>query len=83
MKAIPYTSSLPGDILKNLEYYAGKFRIPKNKIIEQSLIAYFDQLKKAEYIHSFSKAANDEELLPMAEENLTDYLKILKDNETV
>lgn len=82
MKSVPYTSTLPEDVLKNLEFYAGKFRLPKNKIIEQSLIAYFERLKQAEYVHSFRKAAGDAQMQEMAEENLSDYLKILDENET-
>lgn len=82
MKTVPYTSTLPEDVLQNLEFYAGKFRLPKNKIIEKSLIAYFEQLKKAEYILSFRKATADPEMIQMAEENLSDYLKILNENET-
>ena len=82
MKAIPYTSALPEDVIKKLEFYAGKFRLPKNKIIEKSLITYFEQLKKAEYIHSFRKASGDTQILEMAEENLLDYLKILEEDET-
>jgi len=82
MKSVPYTSTLPEDVLKKLEFYAGKFRLPKNKIIEKSLIAYFEQLRKAEYILSFRQAAADPEMMQMAEENLSDYLKILEEDET-
>lgn len=78
-KSVNYTSSLPSDILKKVEEYAVKFKVPKNKIIEKSLLAYFEKLKRAEYIRSFRKAANDEEMISIAEEGLEDYLKILDD----
>jgi len=76
-KSLNYTSSLPADLLEKVEEYAAKFKIPKNKIIEKSLRAYFESLKKAEYIKSFLNAAQDTEMADMAEEGLEDYLKIL------
>lgn len=39
-------------------------------IIEDALTAYFEKLKKAEYTHSFRKAAKDEEIALMVEEGL-------------
>jgi predicted transcriptional regulator len=72
-----FTSSLPTETLDQLDLYARKLRIPKNRVIEQALNAYFDRLKKAEYELSFKKAANDEELFSLAEEGLDDYLKML------
>jgi metal-responsive CopG/Arc/MetJ family transcriptional regulator len=79
MKSHNFTSSLPLDLLDALDLYARKFKVPKNHIIEQALKAYFEKLKKAEYIHSFKKAAGDVEMISLAEEGLADYLKILED----
>ena len=59
-----------------LEHYAVRFKVPKNRIIENSLKAYFENLKRAEYIRSFRKAAGDSEIIDMAEDGLEDYLKI-------
>lgn len=72
-----YTSSLPAELIEMLDAYAKKFRLPKNRIMEQALRTYFEKLKKAEYAHSFRNAAADEEMVSMAEEGLEDYLKIL------
>ena len=77
MKSINYTSSLPAEMLEMLDYYAIRFKVPKNRIIENSLKAYFENLKRAEYIRSFKKASGDSEIVDMAEEGLEDYLKIL------
>ena len=76
-KSINYTSSLPIELLAQVEEYAEKFKVPKNKIIENSLLAYFEKLKRAEYIKSFRTAASESEIFDMAEEGLEDYLKIL------
>lgn len=76
MKTANYTSSLPVDLLDLLDHYAARFKVPKNRIIENSLRAYFENLKKAEYIHSFKKAAGDPEIAGIAGEGLEDYLKI-------
>lgn len=73
-----FTSSLPAEILEMLDAYARKFKVPKNRIMEQALIAYFEKLKNAEYARSFKKAAGDPDLISMAEEGLEDYLKILE-----
>ena len=77
MKSVNYTSSLPSELLEMLDHYAVKFKVPKNRIIENSLKAYFENLKRAEYIRSFKRAACDTNIIDMAEEGLEDYLKIL------
>jgi hypothetical protein len=77
MKPVTFTSTLPEDILKTLETYSVKFRVPRNRIMEQALRAYFEKLKQAEYIRSFKKAAGDPEMESLAKEGLEDYLKIL------
>ncbi len=79
MAAVNYTSTLPKELIELLDQYAGKFRLPKNRIIEQALRSYFERLKKAEYAHSFRKAAGEEETLTMAEEGLEEYLKIINE----
>jgi len=77
MKPITFTSTLPAEVWKSLETYAVKFKVPRNRIMENALLAYFDRLKQAEYTHSFKRAAADREMNLMAEEGLEDYLKIL------
>ncbi len=72
-----FTTSLPNDLVGTLSQYADKFKVPKNKILEEALQLYFDKLKKAEYTRSFRKAAQNEEMQSLAEEGLADYLKIL------
>jgi len=72
-----FTTSLPTDVINLLSHYADKFKVPKNKILEEALQLYFDKLKKAEYTRSFKKAALNEEMQNLAEEGLADYLKIL------
>ena len=76
-KSVNYTSSLPADILAKVEEYAERFKVPKNRIIENSLRAYFDNLKRAEYIRSFKTASGEQDVTDLAEEGLEDYLKIL------
>ena len=77
MKPINFTSSLPSELIQQLDGYSQKFNTPKNRIIEQALRTYFDKLKKAEYAHSFRKAAGDNEIQNMAEEAMEEYLKII------
>ncbi len=77
MKAVNYTSTLPSDVMERLDLYANRFKVPKNRLIEKSLRAYFERLKRAEYTRSFRRAAGDPEVVDMAEEGLDEYLKIL------
>ncbi|MEO8514862.1 MAG: CopG family transcriptional regulator [Ignavibacteria bacterium] len=72
-----FTSSINTKVMKRLRGYSDKYKMPKNKIIEDALLKYFDELKKAEYISSFKRANKDTEMLQMAEEGLEDYLQIL------
>ena len=77
--SITYTSTLPTDIANRLDQYAQKFKVPKNQLIEKALRAYFDKINRAEYIQSFKRANQDEEVVSLAEEGLEDYLKIIDD----
>lgn len=70
-----FTSTLPDELLKKLNEMAAKLAVPKNKIIEKALQIYLDQLTRAEYIKSFKSAANDDNVIAMAEEGMEDYLK--------
>jgi len=72
-----FTGNLPDDLLQKLNSMAKRLATPKNKIIEKALQIYLDQLTRAEYVQSYKQAANDNELLEMAEEGMEDYLKQL------
>jgi predicted transcriptional regulator len=74
-----YTSTLPDDLLQRLADYAKKLSLPKNKLVENALNLYLDHLKRAEYVKSYKKAAQDEDIILMAEEGMGDYLKQLED----
>ncbi len=73
-----FTSTLPDDLLFKLNEMEKKMAIPKNKIIEKALHIYLDQLVRAEYIKSYKNAGKDENILDIAEEGMTDYLKQLE-----
>jgi len=72
-----FTSTLPEEIFIKLNEMAVKLSIPKNKIIEKALKIYLDQLSRAEYIKSYKDAADDTDILVIAEEGMEDYLKQL------
>jgi predicted transcriptional regulator len=73
-----FTSTLPDELIKNLNEMAGKLAIPKNKIIEKALKIYLDQLTRAEYVKSFKLASEDENIIEIAEEGMVDYLNQLE-----
>jgi predicted transcriptional regulator len=74
-----FTSSLPAETLNQLDHYARVLSMPKNRVIERALKAYFEKLKRAEFEYSFKKAAGDAEILAMAEDGLEDYLKMIRE----
>ena len=74
-----FTSTLPEELLARLDQAAKQLSVPKNRLIEKALTIYLDQLIRAEYIKSFSKGSQDENLLNMAEEGMEDYLKQLEE----
>jgi hypothetical protein len=73
-----FTSTLPDNILLELSKKAKKLSLPKNKIIEKALSIYLDQLNKAEYIASYKRAENDDDIISIAEEGMEDYFKQLE-----
>lgn len=74
-----YTSTLPDDLLQKLADYAKKLSLPKNKLMENALNLYLDHLKRAEYVKSYKKAAQDDDILMVAEEGMEYYLKQIED----
>lgn len=73
-----FTSTLPDDILKALAEKSEMLKLPKNRLIENALRLYLEYLDKAEYIKSYKKAAVDKDILSIAEEGMSEYLKQLK-----
>ena len=74
-----FTSSLPDKLLQELAIASKDLKMPKNKIIEMALEIYLEQLDRAAYIKSYKRMANDEDMLVMAEEGMTGYLKQLNE----
>jgi metal-responsive CopG/Arc/MetJ family transcriptional regulator len=76
-----FTSSLPDDVLQQLERMSKLLKLPKNRLIETALRIYLDQLNKAEYIKSYKQLADDVDTLQLAEEGMADYLNNLEQAE--
>lgn len=72
-----FTSSLNDSLIKKLKEYSDKYKMPKNKIIENALNNYFDAIKRAEYAKSFRKEKNNPENFELAEQGLDDFLKMI------
>jgi len=72
---VTFTSSLPDDLSKQLNEKARSLSLPKNKLIENALRLYLEHLERAEYIKSYKQAADDSDILVMAEEGMDDYLR--------
>lgn len=76
-KQITFTSTLPEKILGQLNRYAETLKTKKNKIIERALLKYFEENRRNEFVKSFKRANEDDEMKVMAEEGIEDYLKLL------
>jgi len=79
---ITFTSSLPDNILSRLNAMSKSLNLPKNKLIERALVIYLDQLNRAEYVKSYKMAGQDEDIMSIAEEGMTDYLKNIGEDVT-
>lgn len=75
------TTTLPKDVVDLLARKAKELKMPKNKLIERALTVYLESIEKAEYAKSYQMAADDQDLLLVAEENMIDYWKQLKSTE--
>jgi hypothetical protein len=73
-----FTSTLPDDLFRLLSEKANSLSLPKNKLIENALRLYLEHLEKAEYVRSYKKAGNDKDILAIAEEGMSDYLRQLE-----
>ena len=74
-----FTSTLPDELLSQLAEYAKRLSIPKNKLIEKALRIYLEQLERAEYAKSYKQMSEDTDLMMLAEEGMTDYLKQIEE----
>ncbi|PQJ82365.1 CopG family ribbon-helix-helix protein [Polaribacter glomeratus] len=76
-----FTSSLPDSLLEKLSNLAKELKLPKNRLIENALELYLEQLEKASYIKSYQQAATDQDILLVAKEGMHDYFNIINDTE--
>ena len=77
-KQYVYTSTLPMELKEDLEVYATRHKVSKNKVIEKALKNFLMEERKKLYAETFKKANNDPEMIAMADWGLDDYLKQLK-----
>jgi hypothetical protein len=74
-----FTSTLPDDLLLLLAQKAKELGLPKNKLLENALRIYLDQLNRAAYVASYKEAGTDISLMTVAEEGMADYMAQLPD----
>lgn len=72
---ITLTTTLPDDLVDDLREYSASMKQPKNKFIEKALRLYFQHLKRSQYINSYQRISEDQDLLLLAEEGMETYLK--------
>ncbi len=72
-----YTSTLPVELIRQLNELSLRLKIPKNKIIEISLRKHLEEMKRQEFANGFKRAAADEEIGQMVEEGMSEYLALI------
>ncbi|WP_290698189.1 CopG family transcriptional regulator [Lacinutrix sp.] len=77
-----FTSSLPSTLLERLASLAKELELPKNKLLQNALELYLEQLEKASYIKSYKEAGKDDDLMLVAEEGLLDYFNTINEIES-
>jgi hypothetical protein len=77
-KQVTYTSTLPDELISQVKEYAEKYKMTKNKVIEEALKRYFFEQKRKEYEESFARIANDPETIELAEMGIADYAELLR-----
>lgn len=80
-KKITYTSTLPSMVMEEIVAYAKRKKISKNKVIEIAVKKLLEEEIKNDLKRTFELAANDKEMIEMAEWGLGDYLEQLKELE--
>ena len=70
----PFTSSLPTQILEELNTLSQRLNVPKNQIILEALTKYFNELERKAFEASFERVAQDSEMSEIAETGLSDYI---------
>lgn len=78
---ITFTTNMSGNLMQWLESYISKKKTTKRAVIEEALRVLQKDEKQKELAESFKRAANDPEMLQMAEEGLGDYLEQLHELE--
>ena len=76
---VTFTSTIPDDLSRQLNDKAKALLMPKNKLIENALRLYLEHLDRAEYIKSYKRAKDDDDILVMAEEGMENYLRQIEE----
>lgn len=75
--SIIYTSTLSPKLMSWLKDYSKQMKVTKKAIIEFALSKYMEESKRKELTDSFKRAAQDTEIIEMADEGLDDYCEQL------
>lgn len=80
--AVVFTSTLSPKVMNWLNAYSKDQKITKREVIEQAILLYKENLIKKEMAASFQQAANDQEILEIAEEGMEEYHDQIKSYES-
>lgn len=73
MPNLPITSSLPQDLIQQLQVFSITTKVPKNQVIEKALRIYLEEQKRQAFVTSFQRAAKDQEMHELSEAGLAEF----------
>lgn len=77
-KSVIFTNKMSSDLMSWLNKYSVKAKKTKREVIEEALEDLRIKERKREMAEGFKRAAQDPEIMVMAEEGLVDYNEQLK-----
>jgi len=75
------TNHLPNDLLDRLETKSKEIQIPVQKIVENAINIYIEQLERIEYMQSYQLASQDQNTIEIAEEGMRDYMNQIAESD--
>ena len=75
------TSSLPIELCKKIDDYAGKNNMAKNQVLIGALELFFKEERRKKFVEGIKKYGMDDENVEMAEWGMKEYTEDLKEFE--
>ncbi|HYC34701.1 MAG TPA: hypothetical protein VEC13_03130 [Candidatus Paceibacterota bacterium] len=79
MKTKNFTTTLPHNILRDLDIVSKETKKSKNDILSEAFLKWNKERKQKWVYESYKKAKDDKEWQSMAEEGMDEWLKLIQE----